>query len=148
MKQNAPYHNGQRNDNWAPSHLKFQAVIGDTKKFDSMYNIHESTDLNHGKSKENHTFMKLNPNELSKSAQKESGGHNWWANKHDEFLQGEINDAKKQKNKKSEKVFFGKKKFDFEESVSNNRTYMEEFNVRKIIFLKNIFLDENEKIRK
>lgn len=65
----------------------------------------------------------------------ESGkyNHNWWANRLDEVKTAENNDKliKKNTNDDSASKFHGKKKFDFEESVGNKRSYLEEFNVIK-----------------
>ena len=77
----------------------------------------------------------MNPNELSKSSQKEEQGHDWWANKHDEKTQGARSEFAQKKQNKQDTTFHGRKKFDYEESASNNRTYQEEFNVIKMRFL-------------
>lgn len=57
--------------------------------------------------------------------------HNWWANRLDEVKVAEKNEKiiKKSSNDQSFNKFHGKKKLDFEESVSNKRSYLEEFNV-------------------
>ena len=100
-------------------------------------------------SKSQKTFNKFKSNDIKNqtSLQNEnnnrSSGHNWWANKHDEFSQGEKNEnlqKKAQNNNENKNVFHGKKKIDYEENVSNSRSYLEEFNVIKIFLI----LDENE----
>ena len=72
--------------------------------------------------------------------------HNWWANRNDEVKVAEKNDKmiKKSTNDENANIFHGKKKFDFEESAANNRSYLEEFNVT-LIFFDNIYLDSIKK---
>ena len=107
-----------------------------------MYNVtktNENVNANENL-KSQKTFNKLKSSDVSNSAQKDnrSGGHNWWANKHDEFSKGEKNEIMQKKmQNKNENVFHGKKKIDFEENVSNSRSYLEEFNVNFLLFFLN-----------
>jgi hypothetical protein len=82
-------------------------------------------------SKSQNNFKKLKSNDQKEN--NKSSGHNWWANKKDEFTQGEKNENL-QKKTQSKDVFHGKKKIDYEENVPNSRSYLEEFNVKKIFF--------------
>ena len=111
-----------------------------------MYNVNNTIG---GNSNENQkpprSFNKMNSTQLSKSSNKEvksTGQHNYWANKNDEFAQGRKKDQQDFMSKmhdKKETRSFGRRKVDYEESVSNNRSYQEEFNViRNFIFI--IFL--------
>jgi len=62
----------------------------------------------------------------------ESNGrnHNWWANRLDESKSNaKAEKIKKDSNEDNTKQFYGKKRLDFEENVSNKRSYLEEFNV-------------------
>lgn len=87
---------------------------------------------------QNFNKLKINNSGKYNSAKKENTtGHNWWANKHDEFSQGEKNDIQQKKmeikNRNFDNVFHGKKKINYEENVSNSRSYLEEFNVIGLI---------------
>ena len=116
-----------------------------------MYNVNNGNNGNGGKnSNENQqkppkSFNKLgNSNQMSKSSNKDvkssnSGtgngtGHNYWANKNDEFAQGQQRDFMSKMHDKKETRSHGRRKVDYEESVSNNRSYQEEFNVNLYFF--------------
>lgn len=62
--------------------------------------------------------------------------HNWWANKHDEVKAAEKAEMglKRKNSSLTEKTYYGKKKVDYEENVTNKRTYLEEFNVHYLFY--------------
>jgi len=122
------------------------AIVGNKEKFDSIFNYeNEICNTNSSIRNKSYNFKKLSDKSSSRVSSKNKTSlntsmgeidngkynHNWWANKLDEVKVAEKRE-KMLKNNRTDvesNIFYGKKKFDFEESVSNNRSYMEEFNV-------------------
>lgn len=142
----APFYNGKKNDNFAPPHQKFIAVIGERDKFDPIYNYQydnaKISDNNYTANGDRKGFQKLNENRkginnnnTSNIPTRSSCGpaHNWWANRLDEVKASEKAEKEiKYKNSSlAGNTFYGKKKVDYEEIVPNKRSYLEEFNVIK-----------------